>query len=337
MRLTLASMARARADYPPASGVCQTAAVGTNDEALVLSWLREEGLAQLSPEPLAGDVSARRYFRSEGEDGSSVIAVSYPPDQLGACRRFVATTRLLSEAGIDVPEILAVDLERGLMAVQDAGPRTLHEVARGEWRRIDPWYPEAVRVARRIAELPTPVVAELNPPLDAASLRWELGQTVASFLRPTGRCESLGLDAVEELFDEICRRLTDDLPVPGHRDFMVRNLIPAQGTGGLVVLDHQDLRLVPPDYDLASLLNDTLFPDPKRVAELLGAAPTERLHRTAAQRCLKAVGTYARAAERGNRRHLPLVRPTLERAVGHLGELPEAADRIRRIESSWLC
>ena len=60
--------------------------------------------------------------------------------------------------------------------------------------------------------------------------------------------------------------------MPCHRDFMVRNLMPLRGRRGLVVLDHQDLRLGPPLYDLASLLNDTLFPPPEAEEALLAAA-----------------------------------------------------------------
>src|SRR5262249_24021197 len=77
------------------------------------------------------------------------------------------------------------------------------------------------------------------------------------------------------------------------------------------VLDHQDLRLGPPAYDLASLLNDTLFPTPEVEAAFLAElapGPEERLryHRAAAQRTLKAVGTYAAFARRGA---TPALRP----------------------------
>nr|HPK65586.1 phosphotransferase [Thermoanaerobaculia bacterium] len=52
-----------------------------------------------------------------------------------------------------------------------------------------------------------------------------------------------------------------------HRDYMVRNLLPV-GDGEVAavgVIDHQDLRLGPPWYDLASLCNDSLFPPPELV------------------------------------------------------------------------
>ena len=100
--------------------------------------------------------------------------------------------------------------------------------------------------------------------------------------------------------------------------------------GALGVLDFQDLRLGPPAYDLASMLNDSLFP----AAELErgwverfvpAAVGVEGYLRAVAQRTLKAVGTFARFAERGDARHLPLVAPTLERAARALSRLPETA------------
>jgi aminoglycoside/choline kinase family phosphotransferase len=124
---------------------------------------------------------------------------------------------------------------------------------------------------------------------------------------------------------------------------MARNLMPLEedGRAALVVLDHQDLRLGPPAYDLASLLNDTLFPPPELEERLLAragwSAPAKRqgYHRTAAQRSLKAIGTYASFANRGARRHLPLIAPTLRRALAHLAYLPEAEPLLPAIGVRW--
>ena len=125
-------------------------------------------------------------------------------------------------------------------------------------------------------------------------------------------------EAVVDL-DAICANLDAETPITCHRDFMVRNLMPLPD-GGLIVLDHQDLRPGPPAYDVASLLNDTLFPPPQMEAVLLEEALLARMrvdrlsyHRAAAQRTLKAVGTYTSFALRGAGRHLPLVPPTLGR------------------------
>ena len=55
----------------------------------------------------------------------------------------------------------------------------------------------------------------------------------------------------------------------------------------------------------------------------------------AAQRCLKAVGTYAAFAARGAPRHVPLIVPTLKRALVHLEDLAETAELARRLGTAW--
>jgi aminoglycoside/choline kinase family phosphotransferase len=118
---------------------------------------------------------------------------------------------------------------------------------------------------------------------------------------------------------------------------MARNLVPLEG-GEVAVLDHQDLRLGPPLYDLASLLNDTIFPPAEAEDELLQTlTPTERtvFHRTAAQRTLKAVGTYASFARRGATRHLPLIPQTLASCLRHMGQVPETHALVADLARAW--
>ncbi|MFP5287088.1 MAG: phosphotransferase, partial [Thermoanaerobaculia bacterium] len=161
------------------------------------------------------------------------------------------------------------------------------------------------------------------------------------FLEPRGLTGSPGFaGAFRTALDAICDTLGDETPAPCHRDFMARNLMPLPGTPQLVVLDHQDLRLGPPFYDLASLLNDTLFPPPDAEESFLAAAlpsPADRVryHRAAAQRTLKAVGTYASFARRGAERHLPLIGPTLSRCLGHLALVPESASLASELARVW--
>jgi aminoglycoside/choline kinase family phosphotransferase len=143
----------------------------------------------------------------------------------------------------------------------------------------------------------------------------------------------------------VCRRLGEEAPVPCHRDFGARNLMPlapGEGAWEVGVLDHQDLRLGPPAYDLASLLNDSLFPPPELEERLLeragcqdGGPERESYHRAAAQRTLKAVGSYAAFARWGEGRHLGLIPPTLARALRHLERLPEAASLAAPLAAAW--
>lgn len=299
------------------------------------AWLAAAGFPACEPNPLPGDVSPRRYTRLVGADGASAILATYPPEVRGTCPRFLRTTALLEQAGVPVPRVLAASCDEGWMLVEDLGPQTLAEWGRDRsWDELLPWFDTALDLARRIGRIPAEAAAGLNPRLDGGLLRRELKQTWDLFLEPRG----LTTPTLSAVLDELCAVLDAETPVSCHRDFMVRNLMPLP-SGGLVVLDHQDLRLGPPAYDVASLLNDTLFPPPEVEEALLSLAGVDRAsyHRAAAQRTLKAVGTYTSFALRGADRHLPLVAPTLARCLRHLARVPEGAPTVPELTRIWAC
>jgi aminoglycoside/choline kinase family phosphotransferase len=232
------------------------------------------------------------------------------------------------------------------MLVEDLGPLTLGDWGQGRpWSEIHPFFEHARELAATISRLPAHGLAELNPRLGRELLARELAQTWELFLEPQGLVRDPALAAgLRATLDTLCAALGDEPPVPCHRDFMARNLMPLPATPAresvaLAVLDHQDLRLGPPGYDLASLLNDTLFPPPDAEEALLAAAlpASERVkyHRAAAQRTLKAVGTYAKFALQGANRHLPLIEPTLARFVKHCSRIPEGADLAAHLAQRW--
>jgi aminoglycoside/choline kinase family phosphotransferase len=303
------------------------------------AWLAAAGFPSCVPEPLPGDVSPRRYTRLVGADGSAILA-TYPPDIRATCTRFLRTTELLEQARVPVPRVLASSCGEGWMLVEDLGPQTLAEWGRGrDWSDLLPYFERALELAGRIGRIPVESVEGLNPRLGGELLRKELAQTWDLFLQPRGLTGGERLTrALGAALDAICANLDAEPPVSCHRDFMVRNLMPRPAdTADLIVLDHQDLRLGPPAYDLASLLNDTLFPPPEEEQALLVKTSVDRVsyHRAAAQRTLKAIGTYTSFALRGADRHLPLVPPTLGRCLAHLAQVPESAPLAADLAEAW--
>lgn len=311
--------------------------------AELAAWLAAS-TAEREVQPLPGDVSPRRYYRVTLGDGVGAILATYPPEVRAACPRFLHTTGILEAAGVRVPRVLASDCEAGWMLVEDLGPETL-----GDWGRGRPWselagsFDRAVEIAARIARLSPDGLAELNPRLGRELLSRELAQTWDLFLERRGLVSDPALTGeLRAALDALCEALEAEAPVPCHRDFMVRNLMPVTGgaDSDLAVLDHQDLRLGPPLYDLASLLNDTLFPPPEAEEALLAAVLADgadrlRYDRAAAQRTLKAVGTYAKFALQGADRHVPLIAPTLARFVKHFSRTPEGAALSARLADGW--
>jgi aminoglycoside/choline kinase family phosphotransferase len=298
---------------------------------LIQRWLQQVGRDATAVEPLTGDVSLRRYFRAHLGGGGSAIVAYYPVKLRPVCARFLRTSELLSGAGVPVPAVLAADSRRGLMLLADSGRLTLYEEPRRPWPELVPVYRRATDHLERVRSLPRDVVDGLNTRLDASLLRWELRKTWDLMLAPSGLVGPPTVaEQVAAAFDRLCDEIgSADRLVPCHRDYMPRNLM-LTADGEVVVLDHQDLRLGPAGYDLASLLNDSLFPppeveDPLVARALPGADGALAYRRATVQRSIKAVGTYCAFAQRGLDRHLGLVRPTLARAWRWFDAVPELA------------
>ena len=111
------------------------------------------------------------------------------------------------------------------------------------------------------------------------------------------------------------------------------------GEAELVVIDHQDLRLGPPLYDVASLLHDSTLLSAQQITrleiELLEVPEREHYARVCAQRLFKIVGTFHAFEARGDGRHLSRVGPALRDALQQLGRLPEGADLAPALALRW--
>ena len=309
--------------------------------AVLSDWLASLGYEVREATRLAGDVSPRRYFRLALGDGRPAILAYYPPAHRDACARFVSTTALLLGCKVRVPAILGTDCVEGLMLLEDLGSFTLYDRKDEDWSSLMPYFEESICLWQRIRDLPLDSARHLNPPLDRDLLVAELRQTWEIFLTPRNLAGDPPLsDALWQALSDVCEQLSREPQVVCHRDFMARNLVPLATPYELGVLDHQDLRQGPSFYDLASLLNDSLFPPHEFENALLDrciSSGAERLayHRAALQRTVKAVGTFEAFARRGNPSRQPLIPPTLSRALYHLEKVPEGQDLAPRISELW--
>lgn len=314
-------------------------ALTTPTETELLSALSDRGHAADAITALAGDVSARCYFRVQLKTGESAVLAWYPKALKPVCERFEHTTRLLEEISVAVPHILFSDSQAGLMLLEDLGAETLYSFSHRPWSELLPYLQQAARIARNVASLPTAPVSQLNPPLGHELLTSELDKTWNLIFAPSGLLPGSLPSQLERALATLLEILASESLVPCHRDYMARNLIPVGESPALAVIDHQDLRLGPATYDLASLLNDSLFAPLEIEHEILRSSlPEEQhpnYHRAAAQRTLKAIGTFLAFAARGNRRHLSLIPPSLTAAGRHLSKLPECQVAAKDIQDLW--
>jgi aminoglycoside/choline kinase family phosphotransferase len=166
---------------------------------------------------------------------------------------------------------------------------------------------------------------------DEERFLWELNFTMEHWLNGLMGIALPAEDAddVQELFRDMARAMLDQDLCFTHRDYHSRNLMVLGEQ--LRVLDFQDARLGPPQYDLASLLRDSYVTLPPGWEELLldyyfrimeweGKTPGDieefmRVYEIAClQRNLKAIGTFAsQKTLRGNDHYLEYIPPTLSR------------------------
>ena len=275
-------------------------------------------------EALYGDVSARRFFRLHLEDDSLVLMV-YPEEDRARMDRDATMMSSFAYAGLG-PALIA----RGSVwfIVQDAGPRDLadHLKTLPPEGRID-GVRRCLDLIPRIQSLPGEITA-LNPPLDAGLFRGELDHTLRWYVEA-----HLGVkrtDEVREFFDSIAREAGTFRRAFCHRDYHANNIL-VEESRSILLVDVQDARPGPRFYDAVSLVNEraaATIPREDReellryaAVDLLHLEVTEAIQReilmTSLQRCLKALGTFARQVAAGRETY----RPHLERGRMILREL----------------
>ncbi len=278
-------------------------------ELLLLEWL--DGVLPTPPAriaPASSDASFRRYFRV-WYDGQTRIVMDAPPDKED-CRPFVAIGQAMRGLGLNVPEVLAGDLDRGLLLLTDLGNRQyLAELGERSAPRL---YGDALDALARLQVGGDPG-SPLLPPYDSALLHREMELFREWFL---GRQLGFDLDenehrALDHAFALLADNALEQPRVWVHRDYHSRNLM-VTDPGNPGVLDFQDAVVGAVTYDLVSLLRDCYVAWPRERVESWALAHRARLRALGmsglddaaqflrwfdlmgVQRHLKAIGIFAR-------------------------------------------
>jgi N-acetylmuramate 1-kinase len=217
--------------------------------------------------PASADASFRRYFRVDGLNQASLIIMDAPPVQEN-CKPFVDIARLMAQAGLQVPDILAWDEAQGFMLLTDLGAKTMMEVINPhlEDELAEPNFDLYMQAVDALIDWQLASKPDVLPPYDEALLRRELSLFPDWYL---AKHKGVTLDAsqqatLDNAFSLIVQR---NLAVPSvyvHRDYMPRNLMVIEpktpdGKRSLGVLDFQDAVYGPITYDIASLMRDAFL------------------------------------------------------------------------------
>ena len=288
-------------------------------------FLTNAGWGAAAVEPLAGDASFRRYFRVL-ESGRRAVLMDAPPAHEDV-KPFLSVADLLLDAGFSAPQILARDLDRGFLLIEDFGDRLLGPVLKTDPHLEAPVYAQAVDL---LAALHGAAQPSALPPYDRAVLAREV------MLFPDWYANAAGIPVNDEAYlaawDAVWGGVLAETarnPVVTLRDYHAENLmlLDRPGVKGLGLLDFQDALAGHPAYDLVSLLQDAR----RDVSPELEQAMLDRFDSGAgfraayevlgAQRNVKILGIFVRLRDRDGRQgyveRLPRVWSYLDRNLAH--------------------
>jgi aminoglycoside/choline kinase family phosphotransferase len=277
------------------------------------------GWAGARIEPLAGDASFRRYFRVIGEGRSAVLMDAPPPHE--DPRPFAAVAEWLASVGLSAPEILARDLDQGLLLLDDFGDSRLREALDEDPAR-----------ERELYELATDVLVHLHrhPPMPGLPPHGLETWLEELMLFPDWYCAALGLSVDVEGYraawiEALAPIASDGLgPVTILRDYHAENVMLIGGRDGIAhlgLLDFQDARAGHPAYDLASVLEDARRDVPEAIERDMidrykaatgqGDAYERAYWALAAQRNTRILGVFTRLWKRDHKPHYTAFQPRL--------------------------
>ena len=225
-------------------------------DAGITRFLQENGWGGASRAALAGDASNRRYERITDGSGAIAVLMDAPPEKNESVAPFIKIAEHLASVGLSAPEILAADLDQGLLLLEDLGDDLFARVLLTQPDLEMPLYAAATDVLVALHDAPPPEdLATYGPAImtDMAALAYSW------YARGADRDVGQSQDRFESAFRSILDQHASDTNVLVQRDYHAENLLwlpDRRGAARVGLLDFQDAMLGHPAYDLVSLLQD---------------------------------------------------------------------------------
>ena len=321
--------------------------------------------ALVSLEGLSGDASSRRYFRASlkgSKTPPSIVIMNFSTDnalplsseELAVFKEppkelpFINLHRFLTYIGVRVPSLYGNWEKEGILFLEDLGDLALWDRVQGlPENEILSWYRKAIDelmvLQVRGTQQRDDCCIAFQQRFDFRLYMWEFEHFLEYGLerRPGVEVSPPALQALRKIFADIADRLDHQSPCLNHRDYHSWNLMIHDNR--VAVIDFQDALLAPPQYDLASLLNDRITDSmihPRLEEQLVdyyiekrSEAATTVIDRdefteiyllSAVQRDLKVVGRfYYLDLVKGKPGYKKFIPPTLRRLKRNLGRLPQ--------------
>lgn len=293
---------------------------------------------------LAGDASNRRYYRVVLDQQSWVLMRwdAFEPKNYP----FLSVLEHFAKNKVHVPTVVAMSPSEGLVLLEDLGDLTLERKfweSQNQEAALD-FYKMAVDEIVKIhhpATLDKSDCTAFKIKFDTEKFLWEMNygkdNLLAGILKFSFN-ETLNKE-INEVFMDICRKLDEEPKRIAHRDYHSRNLMIKLDE--MRVIDFQDARMGPIQYDLVSLFKDSYVNLSDAMAENLMDYYLDQSREylpqdfsrdhfdeiyelQSIQRCFKACGSFSSFMNlRDDRRYLKYISGTLKRVLKSLTEFPE--------------
>jgi aminoglycoside/choline kinase family phosphotransferase len=337
-----------------------------SDSAGIQSFIEKSRQIQ-TIEKLPGDASTRKYYRikthaSGNQPATSLIVMVMESfEEKGEGIPFIAVQKHLAQYGVDVPKIIDFDPQNGFIMLEDLGDITLLRCLQdvSDFTTERKFFERAIdALVDMHCKTGPDKILNASEKLDGFGLRfdqeklmWEVNFTMEHFyLKHLQRhISDADMKVIQDGFNQICKELAAEPTVFTHRDYHSRNLMVSPSAVGanvdvdsrFTMIDFQDARMGPCQYDLASLLRDSYYQlDEKQIHSLTRyyldqmrakGRPIENVAQfdrmfdlMAVQRNFKAIGSFASFLNRrGNPAYLKFIGNTFENIRRNLLRYPE--------------
>ncbi len=292
-------------------------------------------------QPLAGDASLRKYYRTTSTSKDSYVLMVCDPFDSMESEPFISVHKHFLRNKVSVPHIINVSPSRGMILLEDLGDLTLEKkiLAVKDLNEIKSYYQQSLKELAKIHYKATEDKTDfsgIHIEFNTKSFLIEMNLTLTHILKDL--CK-LKVDALQEKilendFRQICQRLDREPKLICHRDYHSRNLMLKDSK--IYIIDFQDARMGPVQYDLVSLLRDSyVLLKPEIETQLLTyylelrksycqpAMDINHFYKIyelqTIQRCFKACGSFASFYNlRGDKRYLKYIPLTLKRVESSL-------------------
>jgi aminoglycoside/choline kinase family phosphotransferase len=295
---------------------------------LQAGWRLDETRIEMIP-PRGSD----RAFLRVSDGLRSAVYVRYGC-QRDENRRYAGHARLLRDAGVAVPRVLADRPEARALLLEDGGVCSLRDAVSADPGRIDDLYratlDQVVRLHTRATQLAGDRALAMEPAFDGRLYAWERDLFLEQIVRRRHGVTKAFTPGLLDEYDRIAAALLGvGQQVIVHRDLQSTNVLLRRGR--VTLIDFQGMRLGAAAYDLGSLLVDPYVGLPRErreqlldyYAQRVGGEAGEETRRLfpygGVQRLTQALGAYGRLTALG----LSAWRPHIIPAARLLAELAE--------------